>query len=500
MALFAGLTVVMLLPLSVNLSGMVAEPTDPLLNAWRLQWNARAFLSGPAGIANLFDTNILYPYPLTLAYSEHFLMLSAQALPFLLLASSHLFGLNLSVLLTFVLSGYAMYLLAADWTGSRRAGLIAGLLFAFSQQRFGQLNHLEVLVYQWLPLALLALHWLLTRPGKRYGLLFIIFVNLQALSGFHFTLNLVIAGGLLALVYAVAGRVHWRWGLAWAAGLAAAVTLLLNWPVWRLYLYFSDVMGAIRTPGEVRIYSAALTDYMTSLPFNLLYGWTFGRWQPPDHQFQPLMPVGLAGLLLAGAGLVWGLARRRASGVVLGLLLVLAGLLLSFGLNENALGPGLAPLLRYSPYAWLYDHLVFFQGIRVPGRFSALVLAGLAILAGWGLAAIFNRPAGGRPAYTALALVLAGLVLLEAWSAPLVGPQFPAGQAIPAVYSWLQRETPAETVVLELPYAEFSEFVYEYYSSHHWRRLANGSTGFTPPLYRELRQWLAFSRMPVPWT
>lgn len=494
-ALFSGLTVVLLLPLSVNLFGMVPEPTDPLLNAWRLQWNARAFLSGPDGIANLFNTNILYPYPLTLAYSEHFLMLSAQALPFLLLAESHLFGLNLSVLLTFVLSGYAMYLLAAGWTGSRWAGVIAGLLFAFSQQRFGQLNHLEVLVNQWLPLSLLALHWLLTRPGKRYALLFIIFVNLQALSGFHFTLNLVLACGLLAVVYIAAGRVAWRWGLAWAAGLAGAVTLLLNWPLWRVYLRFSDVMGAIRTPGEVRIYSAALTDYFTAIPHNLLYGWTFGRWQPPDHQFQPLMPVGLAGLLLAGIGLAWGLARlKRGPGaptVVLGLLLVLTGLLLSFGLNENALGAGLAPLLSYSPYAWLYEHVVFFQGIRVPGRFSALVLAGLAILAGWGLAAIFNRPAR-RPAAAISGLVLAVLALLEAWSVPLVGPEFPAGRDIPAVYHWLQRETPAETVVMELPSGDSFEFLYEYYSSHHWRRLANGSTGFTPPVYRELRRWLGF--------
>ena len=67
----------MLFPLSINLTDMVPEPTDPLLNAWRMQWNAHAFLSGPDGLTNLFNTNIFYPFPLTLAYSEHFLMLSA---------------------------------------------------------------------------------------------------------------------------------------------------------------------------------------------------------------------------------------------------------------------------------------------------------------------------------------------------------------------------------------------------------------------------------------
>jgi hypothetical protein len=33
--------------------------------------------------------------------------------------------------------------------------------------------------------------------------------------------------------------------------------------------------------------------------------------------------------------------------------------------------------------------------------------------------------------------------------------------------------------------------MYEYYSSYHWRRLANGSTGFTPPIYDDFRQWFA---------
>ncbi|HXV97378.1 MAG TPA: hypothetical protein VEC93_03075, partial [Anaerolineae bacterium] len=311
LSLFFLLTLIMLYPLSLNLTNMVPEPTDPLLNAWRMQWNAHAFLSGPAAVANIFNTNIFYPFPLTLAYSEHFLMLSALALPFLLLPDSHLVGMNLSVLVTFVLSGYAMYLLITAWTGQRWAGFVAGVLFAFSPYRFGQLNHLELLVTPWMPLAILALHWTLTRPGLRYPVLFSLFFILQALSGFHFSLNLTIACILLALVYALAGRVYWRWGLGAAAVLSILVTLLINWPVWQMYLRFSDSMGAIRTPGEVRIYSAAFTDYLTAIPHNLLYGWTFGRWQMADHQFQPLMPFGLVGLCLALAGLILNFRQKH---------------------------------------------------------------------------------------------------------------------------------------------------------------------------------------------
>lgn len=489
---FAALGFVMLFPLSVHLSTMTPEPTDPLLNAWRMQWNARAFLTGPAAIADIFNTNIFYPYPLTLAYSEHFIMLSLQALPFLLLAPSHLFGMNLSVVFTFILSGYAMYLLVTALTGSHWAGGLAGLLFAFSPLRFGQINHLELLVTQWMPLTLLTLHYTLTRRSRRYPLLFIIFFNLQALSGFHYALNLTLACALLAAVYALAGRVRWRPGLWTAAGLSVLITLLLNGPIWAVYLRFSRVMGAVRTPGEVRIYSAALTDYLTTIPHNWLYGFTFGRWAAPDHQFQVLMPFGVTGLLLALAALI-SLTRRRgrkssyAAPVIFGLLLAGVGLLFSFGIYESALGSGLAPVLGMSPYRWLYENVVLFQGIRVPGRFAVLVLLGLAGLSGLGLAQVLPRARLGP----FIAAGLAGLILAEAWSAPLVGPQFPAGRDIPPVYGWVQQHTPANAVVLEWPYQGASEFLYEYYASYHWRPLANGGTGYTPPSYKELRRWLA---------
>ena len=450
-------------------------------------------------MANLFNTNIFNPFPLTLAFSEHFLMISAQALPFLLVADSHLVGMNLSVLVTFILSGYAMVLLVTDWTGHRWAGLVAGVLFAFSPLRFGQLPHLELLVTQWMPLTLLALHWTLTRRGLRYPILFILFLNLQALSGFHYFFNLVIACALLTLVYVLTRRVRWRRGLWVAAAWSIVVTLLFNWPVWRMYLRFNDAMAAIRTPGEVRIYSAALTDYFTSIPHNLLYGKilkTFGRWQPAGHQFQPLMPVGLAGFLLAILGLAHQIKTRfkmqlrpRAQHrlqttpnaqrptpneirntkyeirntsyafptILFFTLLILLALLLSFGLNEQALGPGLAPLLKLSPYSWLYNHVVIFQGIRVPGRYGILVVLGLAGLAGWGaarLSTLFKSasqrikqpsntqsaprptPHAPRPTHYVSSipyLILIALILLESWSAPLVGPEFPAGQDIAPV-------------------------------------------------------------------
>ncbi|MDM8518691.1 hypothetical protein QUF64_01485 [Anaerolineales bacterium HSG6] len=573
LSLFIMLTIGLLYPLSTRLSSMVPEPTDPLLNAWRMQWNAHALLSSPSELFNIFDTNIFHPYPLTLVYSEHFLLITWQHLPFLLLPDSHLFGMNMAVLLTFILSAYGMYLLVTAWSGNRWAGLVAGVMFAFAPQRLGQLNHLELLITHWMPLALLCLHWTLTRSGKRYPTALIIFLTMQALSGFHFFLNLVIAASLLCIVYALRRHIYWRRGLWIAGAIAVGMVTLLNAPIWWAYLQFSDRMGAVRTPGEVRIYSAALTDYLTTIPHHVWYGWTFGYWQTSDHQFQPLMPIGLVGLslILVGMGvLVYrvgsqkkgkatfenkddSLVRRKKPLPLVGggweggempanhdfdenlrsfinphltishhvflILLTLIGLLLSFGLNENALGPNFSAILSYSPYRWLYDYVIIFQAIRVPARFSVLVLLSLSILIGLSVGLLLDlmnfqenkspttngalasdRHVDWKPtrhftptqqtrlsAILSMSLIL--LFMVEFWTKPLQGPEFPTGQEIDPTYTWLHDMTPADSVILELPHQDASEFLYEYYSSHHWRRMVNGGTGYTPPIYKELRRW-----------
>jgi hypothetical protein len=502
-------TLVLTYPLSVNAVAMVPGLDDPLLSAWRLHWVGHTLLTGTDALSRLFDANIFYPYPLTLAYSEHFLGETFLSLPLLWITDSHLVGLNLSAMLSFVLTAYATYLFIADWSHSRLAGLIAGFLFTFSPFRFGHILQLELLVTQWMPLTLLALRWLVCRqdataPSHRRRLalgLCILFLNLQALSSFYYTVYLLLACAALLVVCAVTGQVHWRWGLPRDLIILAVITAGVNMPIWSKYLEFSQLMGAIRAPGEVRVYSAALTDYLTTIPHNLLYGWTFGRWQAPDHQFQPLAPTGIVGLLLGIGGLITLLRRasrqidRRALGLCLAVT-ALIGFVLSLGTNEAALGSALAPWLSYVlPYRWLYEYAPGFTGMRVPARAAVLVALGLAGLAGAGGAWLARRLLK-RPSLSSRERLMRGTLLgllalvgvVEYWSVPLSGPELPAGGTPPEVYTWL-RHTAADTVVLELPQHGHANFAYEYYSTYHWRRLVNGATGYTPPAHREMRNW-----------
>ena len=52
---------------------------------------------------------------------------------------------NFAFLLSYVLAGSGMYLLAKSLTGSRSAAVLAGVAFAFAPYRVAQAPHLQVL-------------------------------------------------------------------------------------------------------------------------------------------------------------------------------------------------------------------------------------------------------------------------------------------------------------------------------------------------------------------
>ena len=79
------------------------------------------------------------------------------ALPVTAATDNPVLGYNVALLLSFVLSGVGMYLLALRLTRSSGAGLAAGTIFCFSAYRMTNLAQAQLLTTQWMPFALLAL-------------------------------------------------------------------------------------------------------------------------------------------------------------------------------------------------------------------------------------------------------------------------------------------------------------------------------------------------------
>ncbi len=479
--LFVLLSILVTYPTAARLSDFTVVATDSLLQAWTLKWDGHALLSGPDGVQHLWDTNILYPYPITLAFSEHLLSHALLLLPFTLLGTTPMVAANLGVLLTTLLSGWGMYLLVTWLTGDRRAGLVAGVFYAVCAFRIGHIIQLHLLSTHWIPFVFLAMARLIRRNRDSDLILLLIFTNLQFFSALNYIP--IVGIGLAIWTVALLLRYRMRVSRSLVAHLAlfVAVTLALNWPVFQRYRDMSEVMGIVRTLGDARVYGASIAHYTLPIINSLLYV----RWlQLPaliDSAFPGIVVMTLA---VAGIALAFGKRKDRPSATITGAALVIAlvGFALSFGANELAFGERLAPVVsRLLPYPYLFDAVPLLQGFRVPARFALLATFGLAILAGIGLARLGQRVRWKPNSLLAASAMIGLLVVVEHLAAPLPGVSVRYGSA---VYEWLSG-TDQDAVVIELPYylhTERSHLELErvYQSPVHWRRLVNGTSGFKP--------------------
>ena len=267
---FVVLTLLFTYPKARLLTNGVANSGDPLLNAWILAWDVHK-LTGD--VADFFDANIFYPHPNTLAYSESQLANALLAMPVLLIFRNPILAHNCVFLFSFAASGFSMYLLVKHLTGgSRLAGVVSGIIFAFCPYKIAHFTQLQMLSTQWMPFALLFLDKALCGQRWRDFFLFTLFFNLQALSSYYYALFFGVAVGILLLFYVVTGgRRIWSWKLILQLTCSSALTLLINVPLAMPYIELSR-MGFVRSRETTLLFQAALTDYLTTTPGNWLYG------------------------------------------------------------------------------------------------------------------------------------------------------------------------------------------------------------------------------------
>lgn len=458
LAFFAALAVVHTWPLAAGLTTWSRlDNADTALNAWILAWVAHQL---PIDPRHLFDANIFYPEPRTLAFSEHMVVQGVMGLPLFALGWSAVTVYNVLVLVGFALSGLAMAVVVERWTGSRRAGVVAGLAYAFNAHTLVRFGHMQALHVQFLPLALAAVHDLVDRPEWTAAARLACWCALQALTSNY----LLVMTALAMMVSAASAPAAWRGAVGWrraalvgAAAVTCALVLLpFLWP----YYQASRTQGLVRSFDEVGYYSGQWRDYLAT-GGRLHYAAWSHRW---FDGATPLFP-GLAVLALAGValtdGATWRGHRTRAT-----IVLAVVAVVLSFGAST----PG---------YRWLYDHVALLQGIRAAVRFGWLWLLALAVLAGAGLAGLERRwPAHGRLLTVSAAL----LVTVEALRAPVPFTRF---DGVPAIYTHVAALPQA--VIAEFPFPDPAVIQdngpYVIAASTHFQPMLNGYSGFIPTSY-----------------
>ncbi|MEO7111697.1 MAG: hypothetical protein ABI183_14750, partial [Polyangiaceae bacterium] len=121
--------------------------------------------------------DMYFPSLLSGATDDAALGIAVQALPLAIFIRDYLFTINLITFASFVMCAHATYLLTRELTvgkgeGSRGAGIVAGLAFAFCFYRMRQLDHPHVLQMQWLPYALFYMHRLAKSPSRKNAVAF----------------------------------------------------------------------------------------------------------------------------------------------------------------------------------------------------------------------------------------------------------------------------------------------------------------------------------------
>jgi hypothetical protein len=290
---------------------------DSLLNAWILAWDADRllrFLGGDAGaIRNFWNANIFYPEPLTLAYSEHLVAQAVQIFPVYVLTGNIILCYNLLFLSTFVLSGLGMFLFVREITGSGRAGLVAGLVYAFAPYRVPQFSHLQVISSQWMPFVLYGLRrYFVTRrlaPLAGAGAALIT----QNLSNGYFLL--FFAPFVLAYaIFEIAARRLWTDGRVWAAlSVTALAVSAVTLPFLLPYLELRRLGFGPRVLNEVKGFSADVFSYWTAPGESRMWGTLVRAYPKPEGDLFPT----ISALILGSAGiarsvwLAWTSARSK---------------------------------------------------------------------------------------------------------------------------------------------------------------------------------------------
>ena len=290
---FLTVTIVMTWPLTAGLSRDIpGDFGDPLFTSWVLSWDATHLGRG------WWSANIFAPHPLTLAYSEHFLPQALEVLPVYALTGNPILCYNLLFLSTFALSGFGMFLLGTELTGSSAAGLVGGLAFAFAPYRIANIPHLHVLSAAWMPLVLLGLHrhYATQRTAPLAGAA-VAWVVQNLSCGYYFLFFTPVV--ILYVVWEITRRSLWSNArtlvlTAVAIGIVLAATVPFLLP----YVELRRLGFSARSLAETQRFSADVYAYFTADPNVWLWGPILQAWPKSEGLLFP----GLTIVVLAATG------------------------------------------------------------------------------------------------------------------------------------------------------------------------------------------------------
>ncbi len=470
---------------------LVTDPSDRIYgfggDAWADIGLVRELVQGPhiPFLPGTFE-DISWPEGSDYGYATYIATWPAISIKFILFSAlGQIVGWNVWVLLTYLLSGTGMFLLARRITGSVPAALLAGWVFAFYP--FAVENgksHVEFAAGWVYVLLLWRMLELRERPTTRNGL----FAGAAAIVAVSFhPYNLLMAGvtfGVLVVAQLITALRRSAFAEHVRALAVACGTLCAAIAAYAVVNATAPQSGLrSRAFDELFVYSLRPKEFLVPSPDNVLFGdVTRGWWTAvaDGGLVEELAYLGISVMLLAAIAVAAALlpaVRYRWRGVAL----TLAALALVAALFT---GPPLwtvAGVELKTPSWFVYQVTPTF---RVFSRFVVVCALAVALLAAMGLTLLIQGRS--RQAVAAILVAVAVIVPIDLNSrADEVSAIVPA----PRVYELLNGE-PRGGALAEYPLLETATPEYQFilWQNLHKRPVLNGYGSGTPAEHRA--RWL----------
>ena len=388
---------------------------------------------------------------------------------------------NLVLLSGYVLSGASMYLLVRYLGCNRLVAAWAGLVYIVFPWHLARTPHGSLAHLEFLPLLVLALVAATRRPSWiRLSLVGLVTLTAWLTAGYFgamafvataaFALTLPLTHGLRRGISTGASLV----GSALAATLFVAFLSIISG--------FGRGAGLQRAVGDLSIYGLRPLELVVPSVNNLVVGGRLDSFLGAHlHGSNPTETSNYLGWVTIALGLVWVVVawRRRAvlptrtRAASFGLLAIFVAAL-AFSLPSPV---GIDGHLVSTPSRLLWQIV---PAVRVPSRWTALVMTALVPLAAFGLQALYDRlrGEGGRRRLQPAAVALVALVLLASFLELTIAPAKPRYRTspLPPEYAAVERTPPG--VVAEYPLGVSNDHIV--WQTRYRRPLMNNADFGTP--------------------
>jgi hypothetical protein len=467
---FIVMTIVMTYPLIVKMgtAAIGGGGGDGTYFIWLVRWYQKAVLE--LKISPFFNPYMNYPQGWNLATTDTTPAMVAIAMPGNLLFGPT-WGYNFAMLVSFILSGWGMYLWVRHLTGSEMAGLIAGTIFAFLPFKMAHYiaGHLSLAGTQWFPFYFWGLYDLLKQ--KRFSwkpvLLAAISAGLIGLTSPYYVYMTIVMSGVFVVGFLIfKGYQRFREKEFWKSiitfGMLTAVLVGLSMLP---YLSLNAQNGiANRSVDFLNRYSASPTDFVIPSIKQFLWGkWIDNRFSPEFFN-EATLYIGAVSFVLSL--IAWWKWRKSEHADLLGisLLVIIVGFILALGVQFHWLGkqvtslPGFLQTIFhrsdmptiYLPAYYLFKFLPFFSKMRVMMRFGLFTLIFFSLTAGLGAYALTKTAATRVRLWVGVGLLV--LVFIDFYPGPLTGFAPTAARPVDA---WLATQ-PDTGSVAQFPFSQES--------------------------------------------